>query len=390
MKKYLTLAATAALVLAACAKIETSVPVNEADRAAINFTNYAPRSLAKADATYASGASLVVNKKFSVYSYATSNNTAFTSSAIGTQFMNGVDVTYVDNDANGAHNTYSPLRYWPSGDTPDWLTFWAYYPVQADNGITYTAPTGSNGVGSYAFTAASTAAAMVDFMVADVVNDKIYGDAAGDHVAVNGVVGLTFRHQLTKIAVKFKTDNEEATTNVVLTAATLNKVKTSGTLSTTYATGATTTSWGSQALAATPVVYDVTIAGAAINNNVLTTSPVGGADADLFLMIPQETIVKNGTNPQYFEISWDVKTYDTAAHATANGADGLLSTTSNTKKIYLDDIVLKDSGDVALDNNDWAKNQFTTYTITVGPKPIRFTATVAPWDAETFGNVSVN
>ena len=392
MKKSIFFAAIAAIALiAGCAKSVDLAPATGTQHA-IGFSNYAPHALTKAGDTYAASTTLIDGKVFDVYAYATANGTAFATTAIGTQFMSGVEVTYGDGgDSDATKNTYSPLRYWPSGDTPDWLTFWAYYPVQTDNGIAYTAPTGSNGVGSYAFTAASAAADMVDFMVSDVVNDKIYGTAAGEHIAVNGVVPLTFRHQLTKIAVKILTDNTDECTNVVLTDVKLYNIKTTGTLSATYDASATTptsTSWESQAIASSPVVYEVTKAGADFNNEVLTTTAVGGEDADIFLMVPQETVASTGTTPQYILITWDVKTYDTAAHATAKGTEGLLSTTSNSQKVYLDDVDVKDGSDNTV-SNDWAKNQFTTYTITVGPKPIRFTAEVEGWDDETFGAISV-
>ena len=403
MKKYLIIAAAAAVALASCAKVETYKISENDGEMPIAFSNYAPKSLTKADGSYVASTTLVNNKKFGVYSYATANGTAFATSsagALGTRFMDDVAVTYTTGgDSDATKNTYSPLRYWPSGDTPDWLTFWAYYPVQADNGISYTEPDGSNDLGVFAFTAAATPAAMVDFMVADVVNDKIYGEAAGDHIAVNGIVPLTFKHQLTKIAIKIKTDNEDELTNVVLTDVKVYNVKTKGNLEAEYATGTTTTTWADQAIEGTPKVYDVTKNGADFSNEVLTTTAVGGADADLFLMVPQTMVVPTfsttpnipanlSNTPQYILVEWDVKAYDTAAHATANGAEGLLSTTHNTQAIYLDNVVVKNSSDAVV-SNDWAKNQFTTYTITVGPKPIRFTAVAVAWDDETFGNVTV-
>ena len=413
MKKIMILAASAALVLAAgCAKNEVFTPQADGQHA-IGFTNYAPKQITKADATYAASTSLVAAKKFAVYSYATANGTAFATSsagALGTKFMDKVAVTYTNNDDNGANNTYSPLRYWPSGDTPEWLTFWAYYPVSETsgvavnptNGINYTAPDGSNDLGSFAFTAATTAATMVDFMVADVVNDKIYGTAAGSHVAVNGVVPFTFRHQLSKIRFLINTDNTDATTKVVLTDAKLYNVKTTGVLSAEYDDGGTDTSWGSvdfvdENTDGTPdVVYELTNGGSDYSNEVLTTTSVGDGNADIFLMVPQDMVAYDQTNPQKIVITWDVKTFDTSENANNNGAtattvgsNGLLAITHNSQVIFLDNVAVKD----ALDNpasNDWAKNQFTTYAITVGPKPIRFTATVVSWDDETTGVISVN
>lgn len=406
MKKYLFIAAFAALALVAgCAKIENKAPTGDTQRA-IGFSNYTPKALTKADGTYASSTTLIDGKKFDVFAYATAYNTPFATSptsALGTSFMNAVEVTYATGgNSDATVNTYSPIRYWPAGDTPDWLTFWAYYPVQSGNGITYTAPTGSNGLGTYAFTVAASAADMVDFMVSDVVNDKIYGTATGEHIAVNGVVPLTFRHQLAKIKVVFKTDNTDATTRVVLTDAKLENIKTTGTLSATYnasATPATSTDWGATpAIEATPKVFEVLLNGSDISNQVLTTSVVGGADADLFLMIPQTMVEKTGTTPQKITVNWDVKTFVTVSHASAAAAatavtpgnDGLLSITHNSAVLYLDECVTTDGGNTQA-NIDWNKNTFVTYTITIGPKPIRFTATVAEWNpTEQNGYFNVN
>ena len=398
----MTFAAMAALILAAgCAKIENKSTTNDVQHA-IGFSNYAPRNLTKADGTYASSTTLANGKVYDVYAYATGNGIAFTTTAIGTQFMNGVHVTYTTGgDSDPTKNAYSPTRYWPSGDAPQWLTFWAYYPVQSGNGITYTAPDGGNGLGSYAFTAAASAASMVDFMVSDVVNDKIYGTAEGEHIAVNGIVPLKFHHQLTKIIVKIVTDKNDDCTNVVLTDAKLYNIKTTGTLSATAfnsSTGAITTSWGSLG---TPASYDITDNGNDFNNTLLVyNTPVGGQANDVFLMVPQETIepafsttphiVANLSNtPQYILITWDVKTYDNSTNAATNGAEGLLSTTSNSQAIYLDNVVVKDGSGDPVSNNDWAINQQTTYTITIGPKPIKFTASVQGWADETFGNITV-
>ncbi len=402
MKKLMTFAVMAALILAAgCAEIENKSATNDAQHA-IGFSNYAPKSLTKAGDTYAASTTLINGKKFGVYSYATENDHAFATSPagdLGTQFMNGVEVTYTTGgDRDATKNTYAPLRYWPSGDSPDWLTFWAYYPVYTpsdatEGNIAYTAPAGDNGVGSYSFTTATTSLKMVDFMVADVVNDKIYGTATGEHIAVNGVVPLTFKHQLAKIKVVFKTDNTDDCTAVVLTDAKVRNINTTGTLSTTYSAGATTTSWGS---VATPANFEVLLSGVDINNEVLNTSVVGGADLDLFLMIPQTMVAKGGTNPQNILVEWDVKTFDTAANASANGktgtsvgTGGLLSITHNSAVLYLDECVTTDGGTTQA-NIDWAKNNFVTYTITIGPKPIRFTASVTAWDSEVNGYFNVN
>jgi hypothetical protein len=110
------------------------------------------------------------------------------------------------------------------------------------------------------------------------------------------------------------------------------------------------------------------------------------ADADIFLMVPQTMIAPafsttpntpaNLSNtPQYLLVTWDVVT------------DGV--TTTNTQALYLDQCTTTDGGDTQA-NIDWAKNTFVTYTITIGPKPIYFTASVVAWDTEQNGYFNVN
>lgn len=392
----------AALILAAgCAKIESKSTSNEAPHA-IGFTNYAPRALSKADGSYVGqsgsttpNATLVANYKFGVYAYSTANTTSFSTSTINKPFMTGTVVTFANNNDGGANNTYSPMRYWPSGDAPDKLTFWAYYPVtdatttgtidSPTNGITYTAPTGSNGVGVYEFEAKNTAATMVDFMVSDVVNDQLYSTN-------NGTVPLVFHHQLTKVQFKFKTTSLTGTT-IKLLDAKLYKVKTKGTLKTGYnasSTPSTTTSWESQALASDPVVYDVTFD--SVNPEITddtkwitlgtTASPaVVGTEnpaADIFLMVPQDMVDKtsDATNAQYLEVTWEVTT-------------GTVTTRNSQKLYFKNDLKNGDSSTATADDIDWEKNNFITYTITIGPKPIYFTATVENWAAEQNGYFNV-
>ena len=397
MKKLMTFAAMAVLILAAgCAKIESKSTTNDVQHA-IGFSNYAPKSLTKAGDTYAKSTTLLNGKVFDVFAYATTNGTPFAtnpSTALGTKFMEAVDVTYgTGGDSDATKNSYSPVRYWPSGDSPDWLTFWAYYPVQSGNGIIYTAPDGDNGLGSYAFTAAASAANMVDFMVSNVVNDKIYGTATGTHIAVNGVVPLVFNHQLTKVQFKFKTTSLDASTTVKLLDAKLYNIKTTGTLTTAYnasATPNTTTTWGSQG---TPSTYDVTFdsnnpeSGTSSSWITLGTDALPAAvdaenpEGDIFLMVPQAMVDKttDATNAQYLEVTWEVTTGTVTTH--------------NSQKLYFKND-LKNGDDpsatsYAAASIDWAKNNFITYIITIGPKPIQFTATVENWGTEQFGYFNV-
>lgn len=390
MKKTLILAAAAALALAACSKNEVvSVSPNTGETKVINFTNYAPKSLTKANEDfYASGATLIADADFDVYGWYTANGTSFTGSN-GTKFMDWYTVTYKANgNSDGTKNHYPDgYRYWPSGDTPDYLHFYAYYPSNA-TGI--NAPTA--GLGAYSFTAQSTAATMVDFMVADVVKDQVYDNT---NSSTDGTVNLTFKHMLTKVQFRFKTTEEvenDANTTIQLTDAKLYNVLTTGTLTSAYDGTNTTTTWSAQGTpSATP--YEIFIDGADINNKVLTKTayPASEVASDVFLMVPQEMVTPTFTatphnlantsnKAQALVVEWDV-------------IDAANSTTiHNIKTLFFKtDLKTTDNITSAASNLDldWDKNNSIIYTITIGPKPILFTAEVTGWDAETNGFFNV-
>ena len=374
------LAAAAALVFASCAKNEIT-SVNEANNHAITFGSYSPRNITKADAAnYASGATLINGAEFDVYGWYTANATSFDGTN-GTQFMDWYTVTYQtggNTDGNGKTNLYPDgYRYWPTGATPNYLSFYAYYPSNAG---TITAP--AAGLGAYSFTAEAAAADQVDFMVADVVKDQTYNNANGNpgtNSTVDGEVHLTFRHMLTKVKFQFKTtaDVADATKShieIYLKDAKLHGINNTGTLTSSFNGTATSTAWSAVSGAAD---YEVFILGADINNQLLTdnAADAASADADLFLMVPQAMVAST----QALELVWDVKDLVTGV------------TTENTATVYFKSD-LKDGDDPETANAleiDWAKNMFVTYTITIGPKPILFTAEAANWDAEQAGFFNV-
>lgn len=380
MKKIMILAAAAAFVFASCAKTEVFT-VYEENEPAITFGTYSPRSITKADAAnYASTAALINGAQFDVYGWYTANGTSFTGSN-GNQFMDWYTVTYKtggNTDGNGMTNEYPDgYRYWPTGTTPNYLSFYAYYPSNAGH---ITAPTG---FGAFTFTAEDAAADQVDFMVSDVVKDQTYSTANGNPGTNNGVDGevhLTFRHMLTKVKFRFKTtadvaDASKSRIEIYLKDAKLKKINNTGTLTSSFNGTATSTAWSAVSGEAT---YEVFILGADIDNQLLTADAddAASADADLFLMVPQDMVAST----QALDLVWDVKDLVTGV------------TTENTATVYFKSD-LKDSDDPETANGleiDWDKNMFVTYTITISPKPILFTAEAAVWDAEQFGYFNVN
>ena len=351
------LAAVAALTLASCAKIDTIKVEENTGAIPVAFSNYVPRSMTKASSSLVDGAALANNTHFGVYAWATAytgNNPTPLSGNPGTpNFMSNVDVNYLNDTNTGSGNTYSPLRFWPSGDKPDYLSFTAYYPY---NGAGITAPTFSaNTAGEYAFTAQNEAANMIDFMVADVVNDQVYGATnkygLTSNVDHKGTVQFTFRHQLTKVQFKFKKSTGlGATTVVELLDAKLAGIQNQGTLTATYhpavaepaAAAYTSTAWSDQTGAQG---YEIFVNSGENKKNPEYTAPstvsnpVTLADdatttvdnSAIFLMVPQT--MEDAT--QQLSVTWRVRVYDTAGHASDNAGTavgGLLSETISTSE----------------------------------------------------------
>ena len=411
MKKTILFAAIAALVLVAgCAKNIDLAPTATTQHA-IGFSNYAPRSLTKANDTFVSSTSLVEDKTFAVYAWATTYGYFLTTDPGAPAFMNPAVVTWKNGTTDGSENTYEPVRYWPAGDQPDNLSFVAYYPY---GGAGITAPSfDANTVGVYAFAAQNTSAKMVDFLVADVVNDQTYNNTIVSPT-YPGTVKFNFKHQLTKVQFQFKKATGLSNTTVIeLAEAKLVNIKTNGTLSATYAQnatpavnaqGTTTTTWSARTKADTPFDYDVTLNQDDPSTSapiVLTTTASTVHQDDIFLMVPQTMVAAGDTDEdsqstcvaadeQKLVITWNVKVYDTEAHATANGSDGLISTTTNTANLSFKNSLRTSDDSAAATAINWAKNQQVNYTITIGPKPILFTAEVVAWTtpaSEGFFNV---
>ena len=391
MKKLFVFAAVAAVALASCAKVEKFTVSENNGEGPISFSNYTPKSLVRADNSYIADNDLINGKQFAVYAWKTAFETYLTANPGTPNFMNPAVVTYNNDSTDGDGNTYSPVRYWPAGDEPENLSFTAYYPY----GAAVSAPAFSaNTVGVYSFTAQSTPAAMVDFCVADVVNDQAYNKTVVS-TTYPSTVKFNFRHQLTKVTFQFKkATGLDGATVIELTDADLSGIKNAGTLTATYAQnadpgviagtskqGTTTTAWSGQSGTAG---YQLTVNNVNPSSTavVLTESASTVHNNDIFLMVPQDM----AADTQKLTVSWNVKVFTDAAAAAAHpeetsvGTNGLVSITPNTKVLSLySNLVTSDTNDTGVAAINWAKNAQVNYTITIGPKPIWFTGAVADW-----------
>lgn len=340
MKKFFLIAAAAVVAFASCSKNETA-PVQ--DRA-IGFNTYTGRSVTKANVTnfIPKSQTWLTAQPFGVYAY-NSKDADFAQANIANyaKFFTNQKVTFTGLEADKTNEKkydYSPLRYWPNDKANNKLTFWAYYP--------YKALTKGFEANDYAITA-TTPDAMDDLLVADIVANQAYDSH-------NGVVPFVFHHALTMVKF-FVIAEEDYGTDVTITlnSITLKGVKKAGTITPTYASNATSFAWTATGDDATFAVCDTD----AEIDDAGSFFPVYTSDAEnkaAYLMIPQAL-----TNAKV-DIQYTVS---------MTGSDDVVNTVT--------DLPLTTTAVPS-----WDMNKNIKYTFTIGLKPIRFTASVEPWENE--------
>lgn len=238
MKKSLIFAATAAVVLSACAKVDT---YKVSEQEAVSFGVYAGKAATKAVSGTDYGTVTTTSLQgssngFGVFGYYT--DAANYASSTKANFMYNQQVTY-----SGSAWTYSPVKYWPNehgasaiSTEVDKLTFLAYAPfvankdIAGDKGVSITDKAGSAAAdeGIIAMTANNVAGdAVLTFKVpasAEEQIDLLYGTLGAKSVNVDGVeegtvggaienltkektngkINILFKHALAKIAIDIK------------------------------------------------------------------------------------------------------------------------------------------------------------------------------------------
>lgn len=202
MKKVFFLGIAAATMLASCSKNETvDVPQGKAIGFSNTFVDNATRSVV--DPSFTVG----TLGNFAVYGF-TQNG----------QIFNGVPVSSAD---NGSTWTYNPIQYWVKGNQ---YAFAAIAPASVSvSGETLH----GNSVADYKV-------GMTVSFTNDGKTDLVY--AAADNVnadetfmASPKTVGLTFKHQLSKVKFSFK-NNVSGAYNIKVTDVKITDAKSSGTL----------------------------------------------------------------------------------------------------------------------------------------------------------------
>lgn len=201
--KSLFFVAATALMVAGCSQNEVMETNPDANRT-IGFGVYTgtqTKGLVTDNSTTDGGTAnglKVSGKGFGILAYQTTGNYS-TGGAKGT-FMDNVHTTWNTTGGSGSGGwEYSPLKFWP-GNSTDKLSFFAYAPYSTGgaNGITLTNATGTTDP-SLAFELQTDQKDMVDLVVSTAKKDQ-------QQTTASGKVTFDFKHVLTRVTMKAKTD----------------------------------------------------------------------------------------------------------------------------------------------------------------------------------------
>ena len=219
--KSLFFVAATALIVAGCSQNEVMETNPDANRA-IGFGVYTGTQTkglvtdnSLTDGTTANGLK-VDGKGFGILAYQTTGDYS-TSGAKGT-FMDNVHTTWnATGGSGGGAWEYSPLKFWP-GNSTDKLSFFAYAPYSTGgaSGITLTNATGTTDP-SLDFKLQTNQKDMVDLVVSTAKKDQ-------QQTTASGKVTFDFKHVLTRVTMKAKTDksiSSNAETKVYITGISL-------------------------------------------------------------------------------------------------------------------------------------------------------------------------
>lgn len=369
MKKFTILAAIAVFVFGACSKHD----VKQTDTHAIGFGTYVPGSTKAATGSILSGTNFEGGAEINVYAWNTGNS-AFAQSTTAPNFMNndgvtaaghGSVVTLSGTPASVPSSNYTPVKFWPSDEANNLLSFIGFYPAGANPGYTLTW-TNTGNVVNGSITVPAASASQIDFMVSDVVNDKTYSNTTAGGGTL-GNVPLKFHHLMTQINVKVKTDDttdeilDSGTSSPTLTVSALSFtfIKDKGKLTTTYAAGSSTHTMAVDGTTTQTYVFSPS---SALNLKGTSVSgsekylPSGGTTlanpGDAFLLVPQAL----AAGAQKVSVTYKIEY-----------SDGTESEQTVTKDLY--------DGSV----KTWGQNQKIVYTFVIGLKPITFTSDLVDW-----------
>ena len=404
MKKSILLAAAAAVVLASCAKIETSEPVVP-EQTPIDFAAYSGNALTKAGTTGEMTTTTLQTTGFGVFAYQTTGTAAFAEP----------NFIYHTNLSTTSW-TYTPVKYWPNqiqaGNTDsqpataeqaDKVSFFAYAPrvaataatgavTDATYGITALTSNATTGDPKVSFTVSNDLTKQVDLLwgVVNPEADQTWSTVAGTSItlaagkpyiglqkpALNTKIHFYFRHALAQLKLQAQAAYNQAAAggtaqngvkitieSVVLTVKGISQTADLNLNNTT----ANTPLWENQAAGSD---MTITVDGTNINSalkdggKVAAASQPAGvtgtaadviADSKYYMVIP-----KTGSTTVNVKVTYYVTTDD------ADLKDGF----SRVKNVISKDVAF--SGGLAAGTKNSIK-------MTLGISEVKFEAEVTPW-----------
>ena len=405
----MTLAAVAALVLSACAKIET-IETNEA----ITFAGYAGNTLTKAGAYGEETTTTLQTNGFGVFAYQTTGN--YSASATP-NFMYNTKVST-------ASWTYSPVKYWPNqiadGNTDsqpatayqaDKVSFFAYAPHVAatastgavtggtDEGITALTTNGTAGDPKVTYKVSADLDKQVDLLWAVSKGATWTNVASGTNTPANGKPYLNLQKPAIGTAIHFYF--KHALAQLTLTAqAAYNQVAAGGTAKNDVKitieeveisvpgqyqtavlnlnnTTANEPLWESQSGSS---ALDLTVSGANINSDLLdggnvhaSAQPDGVTDTEQPVIVDGKyyTIIpKTGSTTVNVKVTYYVTTDDT----------DLLAGHSRVQNVISKDVVF---------GSGFAAGTKNTIKMILGISEVKFEASVEDWADGTDATVNL-
>lgn len=313
----------------------------------LGFSGYTARPATKANASFVQGTELPSGQAFGVYAYNTGTTERFDPNSVSSygKFMTNQAVTYSGGGASNPQKyPYSPMRYWPNSKESNRLAFFAYYPHNGA-GITQT------GFADFTVTVQDTPANQVDFMLASVVDNQMYGAAGSAHTSTD-IVDLKFYHMLTQVRFKGKTDAPSGATVKVTNIQMLNIIN-KGTLAPDVE--AASSVWTVDETSTAD--YTVTMIDQALPSTTVDPSAeaIALADATQTLLLMPQTL--KGA----LSITYTITTTTPAR------------TITETVEIPLKPLIEK-----------WERNNQIVYTLNIGLHPIEISASAEDWGEDEY------
>lgn len=379
MKKYLILAAFAAVALGACTKVETT---KETVDEPILFSAYSGRTATKAK-PIGDAVELATQGGFGVFAYYTGNSAYTAATTTIPNFMFNQNVEGTISGTSVSAWTYSPIKYWPNNDSNqvngeyawvDKVSFFAYAPYTAVSNKTTGATANTVGITKVTGneTPISTENPTVTYVVATNPAqsvDLLYNDANTIDLTKQGVSGkvtFNFKHALTRLGFTVEgvfdetapgSNDVDTNTKIYITSLSVTKaggVPTGGTFDLYTKQWTANTTYAPLGVSTSNIPADLKAGG----STGVTTTPVNLLNNDeYFMLLPDSAAAEYSITIEY-----DVITTDAAL------SGGKSTITNNITK----------KASIKLE-----AGKAYTIALQLGMTTVKLSATVVDWDDQT-------